>query len=469
MQLQEDCKRLEEKLQIAMQEQKKLSEYQTELDDAKLKIAQVEISQESWKKKYENIVNERNDLLANISKLDLESSSLKRTKLEDSDDMKLKITRFQVENESLKSRCDSLLNERNICRQKITELETELSTTKKKISSLETRIRRGSDISLNSKTELEKELSHYKELVTQLSRLNNSKEGHMNESVLEQRIQQLEQDLHDKDEKLNRLKDLEKIKDERDELVIKLRDQAKQFQQYVKSQNQVSAELNLSPCSITDNMDLQKMKETMTKEVREEMEQKVAQELRIIEEQHLEKRKELEQKYKTAVLKWQTEYNKKDQETEVIRKGLMAEKIKSNQISQVSQIMKNKLEICNRELQARQLQSEKLKEDLKRKENEVEEEKNFMTEMMTKWADEVNEIKAKEVEMSQEIQNLKSKKEELDSEIKMLKDKEKEIRSDVAQWKHKYQVAKKTAYNYKVNMREVVSIFLRLSFQELVI
>lgn len=440
-----------------MQEQKKLSEYETELDDAKLKIAQVEILQESWKKKYENTVSERNDLLAKISKLDLELSNLKRTtKLEDSDDVKLKIARFQTENEALKSRCDNLLDERNTCREKITELESELSTTRKKISNLESRIRKSGDISLNSKSELEKELSHYKDLVAQLPRLGNSKEGRINESVLEQRIQKLEQELHDKNEKLSRLKDLEKIKDERDELVIKLCDQAKQFQQYVKSQNQVSAELNLSPRSATDSTDFQKMKETMAKEVREEMEQKVVKELRGIGEQHLEKRKELEQKYKTALLDWQTKCNEKDQEVETLRKEIITQKMKVGQIGQVSQILKNKLDICSRELQTRQLQIQKLEEDLKRKENEVEEEKNLMAQMMTTWVDEVKEIKAREAEMNQEIQTLKSKEEELRNEIKTLKDQEKDLKSDMDLWKHKYQNAKKTAYNYKVSMQELV-------------
>ncbi|EFN84425.1 myosin heavy chain, skeletal muscle isoform X2 [Harpegnathos saltator] len=423
-QLQEDCKRLEEKLQINMQEQKKLSEYQNELDNAKLKIAQVEILQESWKKKYENSVSERNDLSAKISKQDLELSNLKRTaKLEDSDDVKLKIARLQMENETLKSRCDNLLDEKNTCREKITELETELSTTRKEISSLEGRIQKSGDISVNSKNELEKELSHYKDLVAQFSRLSNSKERRINESALEQRIQQLEQDLYDKNEKLNRLKDFEKIK--------------------------VSDELNMSPRSATDSTDFQKMKETMTKEVREEMEQKVVKELREIGDQHLEKRKELEQKYKTVVLEWQTKYNEKNQEADTLRKGLIEKKMTIGKISEVNQIIKNELEIRKRELQTRQLQIESLKEDLKRKENEVEEEKNMMAQMITRWVDEIKEIKAKEAEMSQEIQNLKSKEEKLDNEIKTLKDKEKDMKSDVDLWKHKYEVAKKTAYNYK--------------------
>lgn len=446
-----------------MQEQKKLSEYETELEDATLKIAHVEISQESWKKKYENTVNERNDLLAKISKLDVELSSLKRAaKSEDSDDIKLKISRFQIENEALKSRCDSLLNERNTYREKVAELETELSTMRKKIGSLEGRMRKSGDVSSNSKNELEKEFSHYKDFAL-LSRLSNSKEGRMNESALDQKIQQLEQDLCDKNEKLSRLKeDFEKIKGERDELVIKFSDQAKQFQQYVNSQNQVS-ELNLSPRSVTDGTDLQKIKETMAKKVRKEMELKVAKELRGIEEQYLEKKSELEQRHETVLLNWQTKYKEKDQEAETLRQGLMtlaaeSEKIKFNQISQLSQIMKSKLELYNRELQTRQLRIEKLEEDLKRKENEVEEEKNLMAQMITKWVNEVKEIKAKETEMSQEIQKFKSKEEELHNKIKTLKDQEKELKSDMDLWKHKYQVAKKTAYNYKVSAREHVFI-----------
>ncbi|XP_029176103.1 centrosomal protein of 152 kDa-like [Nylanderia fulva] len=299
-QLEEDCKRLEEKLQIAVEEQKKLSDYQTELDDAKLKIAQMEISQESWKKKYDKIVNERKDLLAKVSKLDLEMSNLKRTaKLEDSDDVKLKIARFQAENETLKSQCDSLFGERNTYKEKISELETELLDTRKKINNFEGKLRRSGDITLNSKNELEKELSYYKDLATQLSKLNNSKEDRVNDSAMvEQRIQQFEQELRSKNEKLSRLlKDFEKIKDERDQLLIKLQKQAQQFEQYVKSQNKVSAELNLSPRSTSDSTDFQK--------IREGMEQKVAKELRGIEERNLEKRKELEEKYKTAISEWQ--------------------------------------------------------------------------------------------------------------------------------------------------------------------
>lgn len=438
--MEEDCKRLEEKLQIAVQEHKKLSDYQIELDEAKLKIAQVEITQESWKKKYENAVDERNDFLAKISKLELELSNIKRTaKLEDSDDVKLKIARFQVENEALRSRCDSLVSERNTYKEKICELEIELVDTKKKIGSLEGRIRRNCENPLNSKNGLEKELSHYKDLVAQLSRVNNSKESRANELALKQRIQQLEQDLRVKDEKLNRLKDLEKIKDERDQLVAKLRNQAKQFEQYVKSQNQASAELNLSPHSAADSTDFQKIKEITAKEVREEMEQRVVKELRGIGEQHLERRKELEQKYKTAMLEWQTKYDEKNQ-------------AKLSQINQVSQIMGNKLEICNRELQSQKSQIEKLEDDLNKKTNELEEERNMMAQMMTKWFTEIKEIKVKEAEMNQEIEKLKSKEEELNNEIRSLKDKEKHVKSDADLWKHKYQVVKKTAHNYKVSI-----------------
>ncbi|KMQ95622.1 centrosomal protein, partial [Lasius niger] len=440
-QLEEDCKRLEEKLQIAVQEQKKLSDYQTELDDTKLKIAQMEISQESWKKKYEKVVNERKDLLAKVSKLDLEMSNLKRTgKFEDSDDVKLKIARSQAENETLKSQCDNLLGERNTYKEKISELETELFDTRKKINNFEGKLRRSGEITLNSKSELEKEPSYYKELVAQLSRLSNSKEERVNDSVtLEQRIQQLEQDLRSKDEKLSRLlKDFEKIKDERDQLVMKLQKQAKQFEQYVKSQNKVSAELNLSPRSTSDSTDFQKMKEIMAKEM--------AKKLREIEEQNFENRKELEEKYKTAISEWQTKYNKKNQEVVILQKEIMVEKVKVNQIGH---IIGGKLEACNRELQARRLQIEKLEADLKKKENEVEEDRNWMARMMTEWAAELKDSKAKETEKDGEIEKLKSNEEKLSSEIKALKDKEKDIKSDMDVLKHKYQRAKQTAHNYK--------------------
>jgi chromosome segregation ATPase len=445
LQLEEDCKRLEGKLQIAVQEQKKLSEYQTELDDAKLKIAQMEISQESWKKKYEKTSSERKNFLAKISKLDLELSNLKRTsKLEDSDDVKLEIAQFQMENETLKNQYENVLRERNVCKEKISELETELLDTRKKASSIEGRLRRSSEIALNSKSELEKELSRYKDLVTQLSRLNNSKEERANESVLEQRTQ-LEQDLRGKDEKLSRLlKDFEKIKDERDQLVMKLRNQAKQFEQYVKSQNKVSAELNLSPRSTNESTDLQKMKENIAKEVREEMEQKVAKELKSIGEQHLEKRRELEEKYKIVMSEWQTKYNERNQEVETLQKTIIAEKMKINQV------IGNQLEVYNRELQARKLQIEKLEVDLNKKKDEIEEDRNWMAQMMTGWAAELKESKAKEADKDGEIQKLKSNEKRLSSEIKTLRDKEKHMKNNVDLLKHKYQRAKQSVYKYKV-------------------
>lgn len=442
--MEEDCKRLEEKLQIAVQEQKKLTDYQTELDDTKLKIAQIEITQESWKKKYEKVASERKDLLAKVSKLDLELLNLKRTtKLEDSDDVKLKIARFQAENETLKSQCDSLLGERNTSKEKISELETELFDMKKKI---EGKLRKSGENTLNSKSELEKELLHYKDLVAQLSRLNNSKEGRANESALEQRIQQFDHDLRSKDEKLNRLlKDFEKIKHERDQLVVKLRNQAKQFEQYVKSQNKVSAELNLSPRSTGDSTDFQKMKEIMAKEVREEMEQRVAKELRGIGEQKRKELEELEGKYKTVMLELQKQCSEKNQEIETLRKKIVAQE------TQVNQIVGSTLEIYKQELQARRLHIEKLKMDLKKTENQVEEDRNYMAELMTKWIAELKESQAKEKEKDEEIQKLKSTEGKLNNEIKTLIDKQKHVKS-------KYRKAKQTADNYKVRIRELAFV-----------
>lgn len=431
---------MEEKLQTAVQEQKKLSDYQIELDDTELKIAQMEITQESWKKKYEKVASERKNLLAKVSKLDLELLNLKRTtKLEDSDDVKLKIARFQAENETLKSQCDSLLSERNTSKEKISELETELFDMKKKA---EGKLRKSGENTLNSKNELEKELLHYKDLVAQLSRLNNSKEERVNESVLEQRIQQLEHDLRSKDEKLNRLlKDFEKIKHERDQLVVKLRNQAKQFEQYVKSQNKVSAELNLSPRSTSDSTDFQKMKEIMAKEVREEMEQRVAKELRGIGEQKKKELEELEGKYKTVILELQKQSSEKNQEIETLRKKILAQETQVN-------FVRSTLEIYKQELQARRLHIEKLKMDLKKTENQVEEDRNCMVEIMTKWSAELKESKAKEKEKDEEIQKLKSTEGKLNSEIKTLIDKQKHVKS-------KYRKAKQTANNYKVRIREL--------------
>ncbi|XP_034189267.1 uncharacterized protein LOC117608360 isoform X1 [Osmia lignaria lignaria] len=455
-QLEEDCKRLEEKLHAAVDEHKRLSEYQSELDDARLKIAQVEISQESWKKKYENAINERNDLIAKISKLDSELSNIKRnSKIEDSDDVKLKVARYQVENESLKNKCENLISERNVYKDKISQLEAELTETKKIIGSFENRFKKSSEISLSSKCELEKELSHYKDLVTQLSsKINHLKAGRKSDLVMEQRIKQLEKDIQGKDEELERLKDFEKIKEERDQLVLKLKNQAKQFEQYVKNQKQVSAELNLSPRSSSDGTDFQKIKEIMIKEVREEMEQKVIEELRGIEEQHREKRNELEERYKSILLELQTRCNEKTQELENLKEAMLAEKVKIHSSFKakeqfVSQLIESKLETYYKELVARKLKIEKLQEELKQKESDVDEERNLMAQVMTKWAAEIREIKDKEAEMNDRLQLVQESEENLKAEIKALKEKEKEMKSNIDTLKHKYQSAKKTANNYK--------------------
>lgn len=66
-----------------MQEGKKLLEFQNELDDAKLKMAQMEISQESWKKKYDKVSGERKDLLTKVgNKLEADNRELQARKLQ---------------------------------------------------------------------------------------------------------------------------------------------------------------------------------------------------------------------------------------------------------------------------------------------------------------------------------------------------------------------------------------------------
>ncbi|XP_076383298.1 uncharacterized protein LOC117222771 isoform X2 [Megalopta genalis] len=451
-QLEEDCKRLEEKLHAAVDDHKKISEYQSELDDATLKIAQIEISQESWKKKYENAISERNDLIARISKLDSELLNIKRnSKIEDSDDVTLKVSRYQMDNEALKHKCEDLFNERNIYKEKISQLETELLETKKLIRTFQNRFKKTSEVSLTSKCELEKELSHYKDLVTQLSsKINLLKAGRKSDVVMEQKIKQLEKDLQGKDEELERLKEFEKLKEERDQLVLKLKNQAKQFEQYVKNQKQVSAELNLSPRSSSDGTDFQKIKEIMIKEVREEMEQKVVDELRGIEEQHREKRKELDERYKIVLLELQTRYNEKAQEVETLKEAILTEKVKiHSSFKAKEQFVSQMTETYNKELLARKLKIEQLQEELKQKENDVEEERNLMAQVMTKWAAEISEIKDKEAEINEQLQHLKKSEGSLKAEITELKEKEKEMKSYIDTLKHKYESAKKTAKNYK--------------------
>ncbi|KAF7384541.1 hypothetical protein HZH68_014153 [Vespula germanica] len=426
-QLEEDNLRLEEKCQAAV-------EYQTELDDTRLKIAQVEISQESWKKKYDNAIMERNELFTRISSLDSQLSVLnKKLKRDDSDEVKLKITRVQIENEGLKSRCETLLSEKNIFRDKITQLELELSEEKKIVQSFENKTK--NDVSfVNTKRELEKELYQYKELVKKLSNQLDGLKGKEKEcDNLQKRIKRLEEDLQENEKKLRKINDLEKITEERDQLLEKLNNQAKRFEECLKNQRQLSAELNLSPRTLEEETDLQKIREVVIKEVREEMEQKVIQELRAMEEQYREKRKEFEERYKVTLLQ-------KEQEMKTLKHSIISEKetiFSSFKAKEqfVSKFIENKLKTYHEELLARQLQIERLEERLKRNESDIEEEKNLMAQVMTTWAAEIKDIKAKE-------------------------EKEKEIKDNVDMLKLKYQAARKSAHNYKEHAEKKENFFL---------
>lgn len=417
---------MEEKLQIAVDEQKKLSEYQTELSDAKIKLAQLEISQETYRQKCEKVVGENKLLLGRVSKLDSELSDMKRAaKMEGSDDVKLRVVQLQTENETLRSRCDDILGEKDRCEKRISELETELFDVRKKGNSLEERLRRSDEVVLNLKSDYEKKLSRYRNSFEQLSRLRkegSSRDG--NESIVSEKriIQLFEQNLRDKDEKLDRLAiEFEKIKDERDRLLVKLQNQAEQFEQYVKSQ-QLSAELNLSPRNTVDfsGTDFQKIKQIMAKEIRDEMEKKVAKRLRRIEEQE--------------------------------RKKLEEERMKVNEIGRINEKLGKTLESHIQELQARKLQIEKLEEDLKKRENDSDVDKNLMSQIMTEWVRELEEIKAKTEKKDKEIEKLRSSKQKWDKEITTLKSMEKQMKSDLDLLKHKYEEAKRTAANYKVSI-----------------
>lgn len=442
-------------MHVALDEHKKIVEYQSELDDARLKVAQIEISQESWKKKYERAISEKNNLNSKIFKLESELSNIKRTiTIENSDEIKLKEARYQVENESLKNKCENLTSEISVYKDKISQLEIELLEAKKLIGNFENTFKKNSEISLNS-NELEKELSRYKTLVAELSsKINHLKAGRKGDLVMEQRIKQLETDLQDKNEELERLKEFEKVKIERDQLVSKLKNQAKQFEQYVKNQKQVFAELNLSPRTHSnDSTDFQKIIEIMVKEIREEMEQKVAEDLRGIEERHREMRKKLEDTYKTILLKLKNRCHEKIQEVETL-KTMLTEKVKIHSYfkakEQFSQMVETELETYYKELVAKNLKIEKLEEILKQKESDVDEERNLMAQVMSQWAAEITEVKGKEVKMNERLQQLKESEENLKTEIKILKEKEKEMKTNIDTLKNKYQSAKQTANNYKV-------------------
>ncbi|XP_043282129.1 centrosomal protein of 152 kDa isoform X2 [Venturia canescens] len=447
--LENDCKRLEEKLSLAVEEQREMSDLQTKLDDTKLKVAQMEIAQESLRKKYDNVVSERNDLLSRISTLEMKLSETKNSERRDSEDIKSKISRIQLDNDTLRQKCESLLKEKIEYKEKISKLRLDIAEKKKTIGSLESILNRSGEKRSSDQLEnTRKELSRYKELVEQLSsKTNEGKDKGTSSLFLEERVKQLEMDLAAKELKLQKLKDMEKIKEERNQLLIKLKNQAKQFEQYVKSQKRMSAELNLSPRSSADGTEMQRLREIATREVREEMEQKVAKELRLIEDQHREKQKSLEEKYKSALIELHTRCNEKTKEIESLREAVHMDKVKLHtslkaQEKIVAQMIDAKLDSFNRELAARKLKIEELQEKLQQKENDTEEERNVWAQQMSEWLVEIRDIKSNEEKMTEEIKTLKEVEKCLTQKIKTMMEKEVTLNS-------RLKSAKKTALNWK--------------------
>ncbi|XP_066590213.1 putative leucine-rich repeat-containing protein DDB_G0290503 isoform X2 [Prorops nasuta] len=429
-QLEEDCKRLEEKLQVAVEEQKKMLEYQNQLDDAKLKLAQMEISLELWKKNYKNCCSEKSELVSKVSKLDSELSSLKKNmKLQDSDDAK--IAQIQMENDTLREKYDSVLKTKNIYKDKISQLQTECSGLQKIVKDLESKLKRGEEYTLNSNNGLESELIKYKEVVSQLTnKLTNMRDDRKSDSTLEQKIKQLERDLELKEEQLKKLNELDKVKEERDKLIVKLKSQAQLFEQYVKNQKQVSAELNLSPRSSHEGTDYQKMREMVIKEVKEEMEQKVVNMLKGIEEHNHMKRNELEEEYKSRIVELRSKCN-----TYKLREKCY------------NQMIEDKRKDYHEEFLEQKEKVDQLQEQLKQKEIDVEEERNDMAQLMTKWVAEVHVAEGKISELNTEIDKLKENESKQLEEIKKLK-------NDISVLKHKYQMIKKTANEHKERVQK---------------
>lgn len=347
---------MEDKLSSAVDDRRKMLDLETELDEARLKIAQLEIAQESLKKK-----------------------------------------------------CEDATRERDACKTKISKL------------------------------------------------LENRSQSNGVEKNLEDRVKLLENELRRNEEKLVRLKDIDLLKEERDRLVAKLKDQAIQFERYVKSQTQVSAELNGSPRSSTGEADLQRIKEIAIKEVREEMEEKVTDELKGIEEQHRQRQKDIEEKYKSLLIELQTRCREKSEELDAVREAMIAERLELQssfkmQEQAIAKMLEAKLEKMHHELVARKLRIEALQDEFKKREIDMEEERNAMAQVMSEWAAEIRSIKAKEAEMNNEIDKLKQREEELIKEINEFQAKENQMQNYIDLLKHKYKTAKKTAQNYKVGV-----------------
>ncbi|XP_063980474.1 centrosomal protein of 152 kDa [Diachasmimorpha longicaudata] len=447
--LEEDCKRLEKKLSSAVEEQRKLLELQSELENAKIKIAQMEIAHETLKQKCESVKKENQDLSLKLAKSDQELSTSRANKSDDPNFHNYSI-KIQMENETLKDKCDCLLKEKMEYKKRLSEMQMHLNESKKMIAQGEHNISRQNDSLSNTRNDLEKELNQYKDFVKKLTdQLNSPSDVKKRDMYLDVRVKQLELELQEKDAQLQRLKELDKIKAERDQLVTKLKTQAMHFEQYVKSQRQVSAELNLSPRSLQDVVDFQKLQEIPNEEIHPK-----ADELRMIEDQHREKQRHIEEKYKSVLIDLNKRYDEKTKELEAAKEAIMAEKLRlhnsfKEQKQLVGQVIEAKLEGYRQELVARKLKIEELQTELKKKEMDMEEEKNYMAQMMAQWAAEIEGSKRKEKKMQEDIDRLQQMENTLREEVKGLQIKEKKFKESFDTLKHKYQVAKTTAQNYR--------------------
>lgn len=166
----------------------------------------------------------------------------------------------------------------------------------------------------------------------------------------------------------------------------------------------------------------------------------VAAELRGIEEQDRKKRLALEEKYKSTLLEMQVRYSEKKKELDNMK---MQEQV-------VVKVVETRVDSLIQELQVRQARIEELQCQLRQKDVEVNEEKNVMAKLLSEWAAEVQEIKAKETEMSRDIEKLRLSEANLTKEIQTLKESEREMKSSLETLKHKYHLAKESTANYKV-------------------
>ena len=108
------------------------------------------------------------------------------------------------------------------------------------------------------------------------------------------------------------------------------------------------------------------------------------------------------------ILELKSKLDDKNNEFDSFKELVYAEKIKSHssiraQEQIVAKLIETQLKYYHKELLDNKLQIEKLQFMIQEKHHEIEEEKNFMAQLISEWAEEMKEIKQKNVKLQQDI------------------------------------------------------------------